>query len=213
MPRWIFGAIAILAALSLIPFVLIARARGTKSASPRIHIIQDMDDQPKFRAQQPNSLFADGRATRPPVPGTVAYGKLAEDDHYYRGKVGTDWATTLPVQVTEPMMKRGQERFGIYCAPCHGLAGAGDGVVAMRADRLQEGTWVPPASFHTDVNRARSVGYLFNVITNGVRKMPAYGSQIPEADRWAIVSYVRALQRSQNTPVNEVPPEIQASLR
>lgn len=212
MPRWISSTIAIVAALSVLPFLLVARARSTKSAAPRIHLTSDMDSQEKFRAQAANPLFADGRAMRPQVPGTVARGKLADDDHFYRGKVGGEWATAFPMPVTDALMKRGQERYNIYCSPCHGLAGMGDGIVAKRAESLQEGA-VPPASFHTDVNRSRPVGYLFGVISNGVRMMPAYGSQISEADRWAIVAYVRALQRSQHASTDDVPPDLRGSLR
>ena len=111
------------------------------------------------------------------------------------------------------LLQRGHERYDVYCSPCHGLAGFGDGMVAKRADELQEGTWTPPASFHTALVRERSVGQLFNTISNGVRNMPAYGPQIPIQDRWAIVAYVRALQRSQNATVDDVPPDIRAQLR
>ena len=110
-------------------------------------------------------------------------------------------------------MKRGKERFDVFCAPCHGLAGNGDGLVAKRADRLQEGTWTPPSSLHTDLVRSRPDGQLYNSIANGVRTMPAYGSQIPVPDRWAIVAYVRALQRSSNARVADVPAELRSQLR
>lgn len=135
-----------------------------------------------------------------------------EDDHLHRGKANGQWAGSFPMPVTIEMMMRGRERYGIYCTPCHGLTGEGDGIVAIRADRLQEGTWVPPASFHTEPNRARPVGYIYNVIANGVRNMPAYGSQISVEDRWAIVAYVRALQRSRNARLDDVPADKRTSL-
>ncbi len=213
MPRWIHMVGAVLTVLALVPLAFIARARVVKSEMPRIHLIRDMDQQPKFRAQAPNALFADGRAMRPAIPGTVARGALNADDHLYRGKVAGQWAAELPMEVNEAMMKRGQERFGVFCSPCHGLAGAGDGMVSRRADRLQEGTWTPPPSYHTDAIRSRPAGQIFNTITNGVRTMPAYGPQIPEADRWAIVAYVRALQRSQNSRIEDVPDELRAAIR
>ncbi|MEW6367561.1 MAG: cytochrome c [Acidobacteriota bacterium] len=213
MPRWIHMVVAVVTVSALVPLAFIARARFVKSETPRIHLIGDMDQQPKFRAQSPNALFADGRAMRPAIPGTVARGALNADDHFYRGEVGGQWAVELPMEVDETMMKRGQERFGVFCSPCHGLAGAGDGIVSKRADRLQEGTWTPPPSYHTDAIRSRPVGQIFNTITNGVRTMPAYGPQIPEADRWAIVAYVRALQRSQNSRMEDVPPELRAAIR
>jgi mono/diheme cytochrome c family protein len=117
------------------------------------------------------------------------------------------------VAVSEALMRRGQERWEVFCTPCHGSAGYGDGPVARRADRLQEGTWTPPSSLHTDLVRSRPAGYLFNTVTNGVRNMPAYGSQIPVHDRWAIVAYMRALQRSQNATVADVPVELRQQLR
>ena len=105
-------------------------------------------------------------------------------------------------------MERGRERYGVYCAVCHGYAGDGDGLVNRRAMELQQGTWIPAANLHSDALRERPVGYLYDVITNGVGKMPAYGSQIDVQDRWAIVLYLRALQRSQNASTDDVPPEI-----
>lgn len=209
----LIAAAVILVPLSLIPPLLIAKARVTKSSAPRVHFIPDMDDQPKFRAQSRNRLFADRRAMRPPVPGAVARDRLHADDAFYRGKVGDAWVATFPVPVTNSLIRRGQERFDIFCATCHGLAGAGDGPTAVRADRLQEGTWTPPASFHTDLVRERPVGHLFNAITYGIRNMPAYGPQIPEMDRWAIVAYVRALQRSQYATVNDVPADYRPTLK
>lgn len=203
----------ILASLAILPFALVARARATHSRAPHTHLIPDMKRQPKFRPQTENPLFADGRAMRPPVEGTVPRDGLHDDEHFYFGMVNGKWATTFPMEVTPALLARGQERFGIYCTPCHGLAGAGDGIVARRADRLQEGTWTPPSSYHTDLVRSRPVGHLFNTITNGIRRMPAYGPQIAPADRWAIVAYVRALQRSQYTTLEDVPPDLRNALR
>jgi mono/diheme cytochrome c family protein len=164
-----------------------------------------MDNQPKFRAQHASALFADGRAMRIQVEGTVARGQLQEDGHYYLGVVNDAWAATFPgqVRVDVPFLERGRERFDIYCLPCHGAAGYGDGMINKRAMELVNqgvnGTiWVQPKSIHDADIREQPVGQIYNSITNGVRTMPAYGSQIPVADRWAIVAYVRALQRSQN---------------
>jgi mono/diheme cytochrome c family protein len=129
------------------------------------------------------------------------------------GKIGEDWVAAVPIEVDREVLQRGRERYDIYCSPCHGLVGSGDGMVAKRADELQEGTWTPPTSFHSELLRGRPDGHLFNTISNGIRNMPAYGSQISVEDRWAIVAYVRALQRSQNATVEDVPPEIRAQLR
>lgn len=213
MPRWFAPAAVILVLLTLVPLAFIARARTTTSEQPRIHLVPDMDNQPKFKAQAANPMFADGRAMRPRVPGTVRLGDRGDDAVVRTGKADEQWVMAIPVPVTMPLLRRGQERWGIYCAPCHGLAGYGDGMVAKRAEALAEGTWTPPSSLHTDLVRQRPAGHLYNTITHGIRTMPAYGPQIPVADRWAIVAYVRALQRSQNATIEDVPPELRGQLR
>ncbi len=213
MPRWVILGLVVLASLALVPFACIARARAVRAPETRIHVFPDMDSQPRFGAQRVNPLFADRRAARPPVAGRVAWGELDEDDHFYRGISGGEWAATFPMAIEAAVLSRGRERYEIYCAPCHGLAGYGDGIVSRRAEELLQPTWVPPSSFHTELVRERPVGHLFNTVGRGIRNMPAYGSQIPEADRWAIVAYVRALQRSQNADIEDVPPEFLSSLR
>ena len=213
LPRPLKLALLFLGALALIPPACLFKARHSHSPLPRVHLIQDMDNQPKFRAQRINPLFADTRSDRPPVPGTVARGELRIDDHFYRGLVQGQWATSIPGEVTPTLLQRGQERFGVYCSPCHGLAGYGDGIVAKRADRLQEGTWVPPSNLHDPAVVARPDGHIFNTITHGIRTMSAYGTIVPEADRWAIVAYVRALQRSQHGSVDDVPEDLRSGLR
>jgi mono/diheme cytochrome c family protein len=215
MPKWVTPILVILFALSLIPFALIARARTTKSTHPRIHVVPNMDNQQRFKSQQADSWFADGRAMRLPVEGTVARGRLDLDTHYTEGLVNGTYADTFPdrVEITHQLIERGAQRYGIYCAPCHGLSGQGDGIVARRADRLQQGTWVPPSSFHVEPASTRPVGHIFNTISNGIRSMPSYGSQIPVEDRWAIVAYVKALQRSQHASIDDVPPDKRSQLR
>ena len=214
MPRWLISLVVILVALSWIPLALAVRARTVKKTEPRIHIIQDMDNQPKVKAQSRNMLFADRRGMRPPVEGSVARGTVIGEPAMMQGKTGDDqWIEAIPIEVSMAMLERGGQRYDIYCSPCHGLAGYGDGMVANRADQLLEGTWTPPTSFHTDLVRQRQAGHLFNTITNGIRNMPAYGPQIPVSDRWAIVAFVRALQRSQNATIDDVPADLQAQLR
>ncbi len=212
-PRWLLLVLLVAVAASWIPLALIARDRTTRSASPRFSLVPDMDKQPKMTTQAPNPLFVDGRAARRPVPGTVARGQLHDDDHFYHGIVNGEWAKSWPVPVTDNLLKRGRERFDIFCSPCHGLDGSGNGIIGKRAEALEEGTWVPPSSLHTDLVRRRPVGHLFHTITNGIRNMPSYGHMIPEADRWAIIAYVRALQRSRNATLDDVPPEKRATLR
>ncbi len=212
VPRWLKLAAVALVVLSWVPLALVLRARNTTTTRPRIHVVPDMDNQPRFKTQMTNPLFVDGRADRPPVEGTVARGTLL-DEVVATGRAGGGWVEAIPVEVTPALVARGRDRYNIYCAPCHGLSGAGDGPVAKRAEKLQEGTWTPPSSFHTDLVRGRPSGHIFNTITNGIRHMPPYGPQIPVPDRWAIVSYVRALQLSQNTPLDEVPPDLVGQLR
>lgn len=214
-PRMLIWGGVIMATASLVPLALAARARVATSTEPRIHIIPDMDSQPKYRAQATDAFFPDGRAMRIPPDGTVAYGELNEDDAFYRGRVGEQFVAAFPEQLalTPEFMARGQERFRIYCSPCHGLAGDGDGAIAKRADALGEGAWITPTSVHAAHVVAQPVGQIFNTISNGIRNMPAYGPQIPVEDRWAIALYVRALQRSRDAAVADVPADVLPTLK
>lgn len=212
MPKAIVYSLVILIVAAMIPPALIARQRAVKHSAPPIHFIQDMDNQHKFRAQAENPLFLDRRAARMPVPGTIALGQLNDDDHFERGIVDNVWATGFPAQINVNLnlLEYGQERFNIYCTPCHGAAGYGDGMINKRAmelvNRGVNGTlWVQPKSLHETAIREQAVGQIFNSITHGVRTMPAYGAQIPAEDRWAIVAYVRALQRSQTAEPSDFP--------
>jgi mono/diheme cytochrome c family protein len=161
---------------------------------------QDMHDQPKFKGLQESGLWADGRAARPLVEGTVARGRLRIDAHKFQGRQGAAFAAQLPgeYKVDEAFLLRGQSRFNIYCTPCHGMTGHGDGMV------VQRGLKAPP-SYHIDRLRNQSAGYFFDVMTNGYGVMVSYASRIPVDDRWAIVAYVRALQLSQNAQESDVP--------
>jgi mono/diheme cytochrome c family protein len=198
--------------VALIPPLWIAKERRTQSDTLRVHPVRDMDFQPRFQTQAATTLFADGHTMRPPVPGTVAEGDLREDDHFYRGLVGDEqFADDFPGQfqpITMAHMRRGQERYDIYCATCHGLAGEGDGITSQRAlNRADSPGWVKPLSLHAASVREQPVGKIYNTITNGIRTMPGYASQIPPRDRWAIVLYVLALQRSQNGTLQDLPAE------
>lgn len=199
MPRWLRYAVIIAAFVSFVPLAVIALTRSVKADRTRIQLVRDMGAQPKFRPQAANPLFADGRAMRPPVPGTVPFG-VRVLPVVETGRDGDRFVDEIPVPLSPALLRRGQERFNIFCAPCHGLAGYGDGLVARRAEQLQEGTWVPPTSLHTDQVKVRPNGHLYNTIRNGIRTMPSYGSQISAEDRWAVVAYVRALQVSQGGP-------------
>lgn len=181
--------------------------RGRPSQDPPIHLNQNMDRQQKYLPQSQSEFFADGMTMRKPVAGTVARGELHEDHAYWYGRDEIDSTIAkIPVPVTMQLIERGQERFNIYCSPCHGRVGDGQGIVVKRG-------LVPPPSFHDDRLRQVGDGYVFNVITNGIRNMPSYKHQIAVEDRWAIVSYFRALQRSQNATANDIPADMRGSVR
>ncbi len=180
--------------------------RGMTSEAPPIHPNLNMDFVQRFEAQEPNPFFADGSAMRQPVPGTVARGRLktTENAPFYYGRTAAGgYVDQIPMEVTPSLVARGQNRFNIYCTPCHGQAGDGRGIVAVGNGGLGYGFQVP--SYHTDVLRAQPDGYIYNVIQNGINTMPSYGHEIPPSDRWAIVSYIRALQRSQDASSADVP--------
>lgn len=160
----------------------------------------DMWRQPKKLAQSESDFFADGLADRKPVPGTVARGELRLDDGYYTGFENGRLIRDFPakVQISEQLLARGQERFGIFCTHCHGDAGYGDGMIAQRGLNLRR----PPASFHTDRLREMPVGHFYDVISEGYGVMYGHKTRIPVEDRWAIVAYIRALQLSQNFPAD-----------
>jgi mono/diheme cytochrome c family protein len=219
-PGWIGLSTAVLFGLALLPLAWVYKARTTKSPEPRLQVIADMDNQQRYKAQQPNRAFADGRAMRPTMEGVIARGDtwaVGTDPHFYEGRVAGEWATKLPPQIEldERFLLRGQERFNIYCAVCHGFDGSGQGAVAMRLrEKPQMATgWAPPSSLHDPTTRQRPLGHVFHTITNGIRTMPAHGDQIPPRDRWAIVAYVRALQRSQNATIEDVPVERRVELK
>lgn len=166
---------------------------GNRSDKPPVHVFIDMDQQQRFDAQDRNDFFADHRAMRAPVEGTVAQGYLKDDDHFYRGR-GLDGRLTdeLPAQVEldAALLERGEQRYNIYCAPCHDQTGRGKGPVTSRGGGFK----VAPASFHQERLLPMPLGYYFEVISNGKGTMSSYAAQIPEADRWAISVWVRALQ-------------------
>lgn len=207
VPKWIFGAMTVLTVLAIIPFAIAFKARGSKSSDPHWHIFSDMDFQPKAKSDQPFAEFPDGRANRGQIDGTISRGHLNADDAYYRGLRDGQWITDLPAQLTvdEKFVKRGQERFDVYCAPCHGFDGGGHGIVPERV-ALGGGAWEARNLVSSDsVVIKMPNGQLYNTISNGYNTMMGYASQIPVQDRWAILLYVRALQRGQNATQAEIP--------
>jgi mono/diheme cytochrome c family protein len=214
VPAGLMYAMIILGAASMVPFALFAQARTAKSREGRVHVVFDMDFTPAYKAQEKNVLFGDQRGMRLPPAGTVALGKLHEDDHMYTGRIGANFATTLPngVEADDATMELGKQQFGIYCTPCHGITGDGNGMVNERASTLKQG-WVPPSNLHQQYIREQAAGQLFNTITNGIRNMPGYAAQIDANERWAIVLYIRALQKSQATSVSELSEADRAQLQ
>jgi mono/diheme cytochrome c family protein len=163
-------------------------------------IRQDMADQPKYRPLDPSTFFDDGRSERPLIADTVAHGSIDNDALF----ISKD-SNAFPLQLTPELMQRGKDRYGIFCTPCHGLQGDGNGMVAMRGMKH-------PPTYHQDRLRKVPNGYLFDVVTNGYGAMLGYSAQIPPRDRWAIIAYVRALQFSRNAPVSELPPDLREKL-
>jgi len=216
MPKWITAFIISSTAFALIPFAIAAKARTSRSADPHIHIFADMDFQPKYKSDQAMDLFADGRENRGAISGTVARGSLNADDLFYRGLENGQWTTSFPkqIEINDALIKRGRNRFEIYCAPCHGFDGRGKGTVPARV-AAGGGAWLArnlvDASNPVTINMPN--GQLFNTISNGFNTMMGYAAQIPHADRWAIVLYIRALQRSQNAALDDIPADHRSGMQ
>jgi mono/diheme cytochrome c family protein len=184
--------------------LLLGGCRGMESDRPPIHPNLNMDIQNRFDPQEANPLFADNAAMRKPPSGTVARGLLREDARYYAGRTEDgEYVEQMPVPVTRTLLERGQERYEIFCTMCHGGAGDGNGII-MTGNY----GYTPAPTYHSERLRNVTDGYIYDVIANGVRNMPGYAQQIPVADRWAIVAYVRALQRSQNADAADVPQSV-----
>ena len=166
---------------------------------------RDMQDQPKYIPLRGSDFFADGRSARPIPEGTVARGELRADKVFFTGKAGKDFVDHLPFPVTRQVLERGEERFNIYCTPCHGRLGNGLGMIVRRGFKR-------PPSYHTDRLRQMPVGYFYDIITNGYGAMQDYSAQVAPRDRWSIAAYIRVLQYSQLASVTDVPPEVRQEL-
>lgn len=195
-------------ALGVVTVMGVFGKRGHSFKQPPLEIFPDMDRQPKLRPQQPSVTFANGRSSQEPVAGTVARG-----DHYQNNAVNTgrepgttNFVANIPVPVTEQLMARGQQRFNIYCVPCHGPQGDGNGIVKKYG-------YTTIRSLHEKIVVAQADGEIFNTVSNGKSTMFGYGSQISVEDRWAIIAYVRALQRSHLGLAEEVPAQLKAGLK
>ncbi len=194
-----------LSAAAILGLVLALAGCSSTSRRPPIEIFPDMKHQAKYLPQAESPFFNDGRASRRPAPGTVARGLEKEDDAFYTGIKDAAYVPN-PLPVDAGTLARGQERFNIYCAPCHDRTGSGQGIVAKRS------SWLA-ANLLEDRIRKMPDGQIFDTITHGRRTMPAYRFQVDERDRWAIVAYVRALERACAGTVNDVPRELRSDLR
>lgn len=219
----------IIFALVVIGVVSIAGFRGQKSAQRPIELFPDMDHQPKVKAQEPSDFYANGAATRKPVAGTVPIGyampqpgQSVEEtaaafgpyenitftgapDYFNTGRFGDQWGTGIPFEVTPAVMARGKERYTISCAVCHGASGAGNGITSQYG-------LVGIANLNQTRLREMADGEIYNTITHGKNTMMGYGHNVQVPDRWAIVAYVRALQRSQGATMDDVPATERAAL-
>ena len=209
MPRCNAFALVLSAALPVLAAASAVGCHGNRSEEPPVHLIQNMDFQARFDAQEENPFFQEqdcaravnhdckGRANRYPVPGTVAVGQLRDDDELHRGR-GADGRLfdRLPSSITlgPELLDRGQQRYNIYCQPCHDNTGSGKGIATLRGGGFK----VAPANLHDPRLRAMPLAYFYDVITNGKGTMLPYAAQIPVQDRWAIAAWVRTLQAARS---------------
>ncbi len=182
----------------IVPFLLVLLLAASGCA-------QQMRSQPKLNSLDPSDFFPNGSSAQQLVPDTVARGQVQDDPLLFTGKVNGADSTVFPYPITKQIMERGQSRFNIYCSPCHGETGQGNGLVVQRG-------FTAPPSFHSDRLRCSPVGHFFDVITNGFGAMPSYAPQIPVDDRWAIIAYIRALQYSQSAAYGDVPADQRGQL-
>lgn len=206
LPRLGAAQMRTVLAMAVATAALTGCKRGTPSAEPPVHLNRNMDSQDRYKAQSVSGFFEDGRTMRPIPEGTVARGLLKEDDRLWLGKdAAGEFVKEIPVKVDAELMKRGQLQYNIYCAPCHDQAGYGKGTVSLKG--------MPTPSYHNDRLRGIAVGHLYNYVTNGGPLMPAYKHQIQDPnDRWAVVAYLRALQRTQAATEADVPQDKKGGL-
>ncbi|HVY71352.1 MAG TPA: cytochrome c [Verrucomicrobiae bacterium] len=202
--RYFFAAFILLCLV----VVGVAGFRGDKSRRPPIEVFPDMDRQPKLRPETQSSFFADGMSSRLQVPGTVARGQAYEDSVFNTGHVpgSTNFVETLPVAVNSTLLARGQQRFNIYCSPCHGAQGDAKGITTKFGMAII-------ANLHDKRIVQMADGEIFNTISNGKNNMGSYAPQIEIPDRWAVIAYLRALQRSRLATLDDVPQGVRASLK
>jgi mono/diheme cytochrome c family protein len=191
--------------MTLAGSALSAGCQGQKSSNPPIHPNLNMDFQSSLKSQEETELFADGRAMRPQVAGTIPRSEVVGSEEFRTGKKGDTFVPDIPSQLSRELLDRGQDRYAIYCTPCHGGAGYADGLVVKRGG-------MKPPSFHEDRLVTMPAGQIYEAMSKGVRgNMPSYANKLTVADRWAVVAYVRALQISQSTGLENVPEDVARS--
>jgi mono/diheme cytochrome c family protein len=183
----------------------VALCAGALAFLPLIACRRDMQDEPRYKPLAASEFFSDGRSARPMVEGTVARGHLEIDEARYTGKIAGEDIDQFPIPIAKEDIERGQTRFNIYCTPCHGRLGDGNGMVVLRGFRQ-------PPSYYSDRLVHAPVGHYFDVITNGFGAMPSYASRVQSDDRWRIVAYIRALQLSESAGLNDVPADQRQNL-
>lgn len=192
--------------LLFLTFALLAACRGEISTKPPLHGVRNMDLQPKGSPQSESPFFADRRTAQLPVAGTVERGALETDAKFYEGKnPDGSFLTHNPLPVTRELLLRGRERYNIFCGPCHDRAGTGKGIIVSSVKFNP--AFPPAANFHDDRFRRMADGEIFNTLSNGIRTMPSYRHQVPAEDRWAIIAYLRALERAQHATLRDLRPD------
>ena len=233
-PIWLQLTVVALVVATWLPIAVAIEWRtDMHKPDPRVHIIQDMDNQTKYKPQDESMLFNDHRAQRPRVVGTVARGELFADGAFINGytenvaadgKVNRTFLNDFPADIqarfndptqASQFLKLGEQKFNITCSVCHGRDGQGNGPIAQRAISVGAPAtgWVQPSNLTDDVRRARATGHLYNTANNGIRKMAGYGTQLSPEERWAVVAYVRTLQLAQQAPKDVLTPEQQKALQ
>jgi mono/diheme cytochrome c family protein len=203
---WISGYCALPLACILVALLFLSGCSSVQRVPP-VEVWDDMKRQGKFKPQMENDIFADHRDSRVPPAGVVARGHLGEDTPYNTGMDGDLYVGKNPMPLTADLVKKGQAKFGTYCTPCHDRAGTGQGIVPVHVPSWQ------PSNLTEDRVVQLADGEIFHVITNGRRSMPAYRFQVSVEDRWAIIAYLRVLQRAAHGTVNDVPADQKAELQ
>ncbi len=194
-----FFIFLVIATLSITGF------RGSNSSKPPLEMFPDMDRQFKYKPQAENPNYSDGRADRPAVPGAVSLGSFEENEYFATGNVDGGFGNGFPVAIDSDMMKLGREKYTIFCTPCHGASGDGNGITKKYG-------MVATPTYHNDRIRNMPEGEIFNIITNGKNNMGSYGAKLRTEERWAVIAYLRALQRAQNSRISDVPEENKGEL-